>query len=191
MQVCYPSTPAQFFHVLRRQMRRNFRRPLVLMTPKSLLRHPLAKSGLEEFTGGGFREVIDDPKADANKVRRVLLCSGKVYYDFYYDAMAEKPGPRAVPDDIAIVRVEQLYPFPDEALQSLKRKYRKVREWVWAQEEPQNMGPWRSIRHRLEESAAGVPLRFVGRTWRASPSEGYPTAHSVEQDRIARAALTV
>jgi 2-oxoglutarate dehydrogenase E1 component len=116
-------------------------------------------------------------------MRRLVLCTGKVYYDIAgHEARASAPS-------VAIARVEQLYPFPTQALRQLIASYPALDEIVWAQEEPQNMGAWRSIRHRLEEAAAGVPLRFVGRPWRASPSEGYPTAHLVEQDRIARAAL--
>src|SRR5262249_14180461 len=131
-----------------------------------------------------FRAVLDDPRADHEAARRLVLCSGKVYYDL---AGHEERAGRA---DVVIARIEQLYPFPVAALAELIEAYRGLTEVVWAQEEPQNMGAYRSIRHRLEDALPrGVPLRFVGRPWRASPSEGYPTAHLKEQDRIARAVL--
>jgi 2-oxoglutarate dehydrogenase E1 component len=187
IQVCYPTTPAQYFHMVRRQMKRSFRTPLVVMTPKSLLRHPLAKSGLEEFTGPPFRELLDDGKADPNKVRRVLLCSGKLYYDFYYDSLSDKAGPRTVPDDVAIVRLEQLYPFPDEPVEMLKRKYRKAREWVWAQEEPQNMGAWSFVEPRFR--GLEIPLEYIGRDASPSPATGSYKIHKREQKELVEFAL--
>jgi len=118
------------------------------------------------------------------QVSRLVLCSGKVYYDGVgHEGRAEARG-------VAVARLEQLYPFPVDAAAELVRGYPNLREIVWVQEEPQNMGPWRAIRHRLEDAAGGVPLRYVGRPWRASPSEGYPTAHRREQDRIAREAFS-
>ena len=144
-----------------------------------------ATSRLHELATGGFRPVIDEQRDERQSVRRLVLCSGKIYYDIVGHEL--RP---AATDSVAVARIEQLYPFPKEATASLVASYPSLQEVVWAQEEPQNMGPWRSIRHRLEEASAGVPLRFVGRPWRASPSEGYPTAHLIEQDRIARAALT-
>ena len=136
---------------------------------------------------GSFQPVLDDPTLPGPRedVTRLVLCSGKVYYDIVGHEDHEGAS------SVAVARLEQLYPFPVEQAAQLVRGYPNLREVVWAQEEPQNMGPWRSIRHRLEEAAAGGPLRFVGRPWRASPSEGYPTAHGIEQDRIARAALTL
>ncbi len=129
--------------------------------------------------------MLDDARADRDGVRRLVLCSGKVYYDVVgHQAHADAGA-------VAVARIEQLYPFPSQETAALIASYPALDEVVWVQEEPQNMGPWRSIRHRLEEAAAGVRLRFIGRPWRASPSEGYPTAHLVEQDRIARDALTV
>ncbi|MFL5341470.1 MAG: 2-oxoglutarate dehydrogenase E1 component, partial [Gemmataceae bacterium] len=189
IQVCDPTTPAQYFHMLRRQVRRSFRLPLIVMTPKSLLRHALAKSALEEFTTGHFREVIDDPKADPNQVRRVLLCSGKLYYDFYLDPFENDPKKqmRAVPPDAAIVRIEQLYPFPDEALQQIRRKYRKATEWVWAQEEPQNMGAWTFIEPRLR--ALEISAEFVGRDASASTATGSHRIHKREQTELVEVAL--
>jgi 2-oxoglutarate dehydrogenase E1 component len=177
------TTAAQYFHLLRRQALDANARPLVVMTPKGLLRLKEAASTLADLTDGTFKPVIDDGSADKPAVRRLVLCAGKIYYDLLgHEARADAP-------DVAVARVEQLYPFPSDAVRALISSYPSLEEVVWAQEEPQNMGPWRSIRHRLEEASAHVTLRYVGRTWRASPSEGYPTAHGIEQDRIARAAL--
>jgi 2-oxoglutarate dehydrogenase E1 component len=186
LRVANCTTAAQYFHLLRRQALDATARPLVVVTPKGLLRLKEATSGLADLTDGSFRPVIDDARADRSAVRRLVLCSGKVYYDIVgHEARA------ASQETVAVARIEQLYPFPTEAAAALVASYPALDEIVWAQEEPQNMGPWRSIRHRLEEAAAGVRLRYLGRTWRASPSEGYPTAHLIEQDRIARDALTV
>jgi 2-oxoglutarate dehydrogenase E1 component len=179
------TTSAQYFHLLRRQALDATARPLVVVTPKGLLRLKEATSALPDLTSGSFRPVLDDDGADKNAVRRLVLCSGKVYYDIVgHEARASSIG------QVAVARIEQLYPFPTKAAAALIGSYPSLDEVAWAQEEPQNMGPWRSIRHRLEESAAGRRLRYIGRPWRASPSEGYPTAHLIEQDRIARAALT-
>jgi 2-oxoglutarate dehydrogenase E1 component len=176
------TTAAQYFHLLRRQALDPTARPLVVMTPKGLLRLKEASSTLADLADGSFRAVLDDPTADKDAVRRLVLCAGKVYYDLVgHEAHTG--------DQVAVARIEQLYPFPTEAAAALVASYPHLLEVVWAQEEPQNMGPWRSIRHRLEEAAAGRPLRYIGRPWRASPSEGYPTAHLIEQDRIARTAL--
>jgi len=178
------TTAAQFFHLLRRQALDPAGRPLVVMTPKGLLRLKHATSSLADLAEGEFRQVIDDAEADREHVTRLVLCSGKVYYDIVGHEQ------RANASQVAVARLEQLYPFPVEAATGLVASYPALDEIVWAQEEPQNMGAWRSIRHRLEEAASGrAPVRFVGRPWRASPSEGYPTAHLREQDRIVRAAL--
>ncbi len=177
------TTAAQYFHLLRRQALDANARPLVVMTPKGLLRLKDASSTLADLADGSFQPVIDDADADKPNVRRLVLCAGKIYYD-----LLGHPS-RAKAQGIAVARVEQLYPFPTDAVRALISSYPALDEVVWAQEEPQNMGPWRSIRHRLEETSAEVRLRYVGRPWRASPSEGYPTAHGIEQDRIARAAL--
>jgi 2-oxoglutarate dehydrogenase E1 component len=189
IQVCYPTTPAQYFHMLRRQMRRKFRKPLVVMTPKSLLRHPLCRSGLEEFTTGAFRELIDDPNANPERVRRVVMCSGKLYYDFYFDSSERDPvkANRLIPSEVAIVRVEQLYPFPEEAVAQLKRRYRKASEWVWAQEEPQNMGAWSFIEPRLR--AHDIQAEYVGRDASASPATGSYKIHVREQREIIDVAI--
>jgi 2-oxoglutarate dehydrogenase E1 component len=181
------TTAAQYFHLLRRQALDATARPLIVMTPKGLLRLKAASSSRDELAGGGFRPVLDDPDADHERVRRLVLCSGKVYYDVVgHEA-------RAAAEDVAVARLEQLYPFPVESLSALLAAYPRLEQIVWAQEEPQNMGAWRSIRHRLDDVARGTGrvggVGFVGRPWRASPSEGYPTAHAREQDRIVREAL--
>jgi 2-oxoglutarate dehydrogenase complex dehydrogenase (E1) component-like enzyme len=187
VRIVNPSTAAQYFHVLRRQALHPKGRPLVLLTPKGLLRLKEATSRLEELANGGFKPLLDDPRRDSEEKRetgRLILCSGKVYYDIVgHEASGESEG-------VAVARLEQLYPFPVAAYDELLSRYPSLTEVVWTQEEPQNMGAWRAIRHRLEEGLpAEVDLRYVGRPWRASPSEGYPTAHLLEQDRIAREAL--
>ena len=181
------TTAAQHFHLLRRQALDPAARPLVVMTPKGLLRLRQSLATLDELSEGAYQQVIDDTTVDHADVRRLVLCSGKVYYDIAgHESRAEQR-------DVAVARIEQLYPFPVDAAAELVRGYPALDEVVWAQEEPQNMGAWRAIRHRLEEAAgvANVPVRFVGRPWRASPSEGYPTAHLREQDRIVREALSL
>jgi 2-oxoglutarate dehydrogenase complex dehydrogenase (E1) component-like enzyme len=182
IRVANCSTSAQYFHLVRDQALAPLGRPLVVMTPKGLLRLKQASSTLTELADGSFQPVIDDPSASRAEVTRLVLCSGKVYYDIV--GHEERANARHV----TVARLEQLYPFPVAAYTELVRSYPSVREVVWAQEEPQNMGAWRTIRHRLE--AAGMPLRYVGRPWRASTAEGYPTAHLVEQDRIVRTALS-
>jgi 2-oxoglutarate dehydrogenase E1 component len=178
------TTSAQYFHLLRRQALDATARPLVIFTPKGLLRLKQAGSALDELAQGEFHALLDDRAAEHESVTRLVLCQGKVYYDI----VGHEDRARAT--SVAVARLEQLYPFPVEQAAALVRAYPNVREIVWAQEEPQNMGAWRAIRHRLEEAKPeGVPLLYVGRPWRASPSEGYPTAHLREQDRIVRAAL--
>jgi 2-oxoglutarate dehydrogenase E1 component len=179
------TTAAQYFHLLRRQALDATARPLVAMTPKGLLRLKQASSTLADLAAGEFRPLLDDAHADRDAVERLVLCQGKVYYDI---AGHEE---RAAAGRVAVARLEQLYPFPVQEARALIGGYPNLRELVWAQEEPQNMGAWRAIRHRLEEAKPdGVSLAYVGRPWRASPSEGYPTAHLREQDRIVRAALS-
>jgi 2-oxoglutarate dehydrogenase E1 component len=185
IRVANCSTSGQYFHLLRRQALDAAGRPLVVMTPKGLLRLKQASSTLDDLSEGSFKPVIDDPDADREAVSRLVVCSGKIYYDI----VGHEERPKA--PHVAVARLEQLYPFPVEAYGQLIASYPNLREVVWAQEEPQNMGAWRTIRHRLEEPLreGGIPLSFTGRPWRASPSEGYPTAHLREQDRIVRAAL--
>jgi 2-oxoglutarate dehydrogenase E1 component len=184
VRVATPSTAAQYFHLLRRQALDARPRPLVAMTPKGLLRLKESSARLEELAAGSFAPVLDDARADHERVRRLVFCSGKVFYDI------EGHEAWGTGDTAAVVRLEQLYPFPARAVSEVIAAYPNLAEMVWAQEEPLNMGAYRSIRHRLEDALpAAVPLRYVGRPWRASPSEGYPTAHLAEQDRIAREAI--
>jgi 2-oxoglutarate dehydrogenase E1 component len=178
------TTSAQYFHLLRRQALDPIPRPLVVMTPKGLLRLKSASSTLRELAGGSFRPILDADVPDKSAIRRLVFCSGKVYYDIVGHQAAQGA------DSVAVARIEQLYPFPVEAARAILGSYPALDQVVWAQEEPQNMGAWRTIRHRLEEAAAGVPVRYVGRPWRASTAEGYPTAHALEQERIAVAALS-
>ena len=186
IRVANCSTSAQYFHLLRRQALDPVGRPLVVMTPKGLLRLKEAASSREELAEGKFQPVIDDTDANRDEVTRLVVCSGKVYYDLV--GHEERPKARHV----AVARLEQLYPFPVDSYARLVHSYPSLRGVVWVQEEPQNMGAWRTIRHRLEDPLRHlrIPLSYTGRPWRASTAEGYPTAHFVQQDRIAREALT-
>jgi len=188
IRVANCTTAAQFFHLLRRQALDATARPLVVMTPKGLLRLRQATSTAEELSAGSFQAVIDEPgPRERGTIRRLVVCSGKIYYDLAGHDV------RGLASTVALVRIELLYPFPVDALARVVESYPGLREIVWAQEEPQNMGAWRSLRHRLEEAAANAEfverVDYVGRPWRASPSEGYPTLHQREQDRIVREAL--
>ena len=185
MQVCVPTTPAQMFHMLRRQMLRDTRKPLIVMTPKSLLRHKLAVSTLDELANGSFQLAIPDSTAkDAKRVRRVVLCSGKVYYDLIDDA-----GKRGV-DDVAIVRVEQLYPFPRVDVGAELAKYPAAKEVIWCQEEPMNQGAWYQIRHHLQAvTGAGHALAYAGRARSPAPACGHLSTHVVEQAALVEQAL--
>lgn len=185
IQVVNASSPAQYFHLLRRQVRRDFRKPLVVMTPKSLLRHKLAVSPVEQLATGRFYEVLDDATTEPERVRRVLLCSGKVYYDLI--AKREEAGKTR---DVAIVRLEQFYPWPADALREALGRYRSAREWVWVQEESQNMGGWLFVSHRLQE-LMGTPFQYVGRDASASPATGLHHVHDREQAELAEAAIGV
>jgi 2-oxoglutarate dehydrogenase E1 component len=162
-------------------MKRAFRKPLVLMTPKSLLRHKKAASPVEELTTGHFLEVLDDPLAEPERVRRVVLCSGKVYYD-----LAERQA-EDERRETALVRVEQFYPFPEELLKQALGRYRRAKEWVWAQEESQNMGGWTFVEPRLR--ALGYAAEYVGRDASASPATGSLRVHQREQKELVEAAL--
>jgi len=186
MSVCVPSTPAQMFHMLRRQMLRSFRKPLIVMTPKSLLRHELSVSSLAELQLGGFQHLIDEVDAvDPATVRRVVLSSGKVYFDLLKARRA------AAQTDVALVRLEQLYPFPEEEYAALLQRYPQAREVVWCQEEPQNQGAWYQIRHQLERPLAGKrELLYSGRAPAAAPATGIAKVHDAEQAAIVRAALS-
>ena len=186
MQVCVPSTPAQLFHMLRRQVMRPYRKPLVVMSPKSLLRHKLSVSSLNDLTHGSFHVVI--PEIDelrTDRVRRVIFCSGKVYYDLLEARRADKNI-----DDIAIVRIEQLYPFPHEEYAEIIKRYVQALDIVWCQEEPQNQGAWYEIRHRLQEPLTQHHnLRYVGRAASASPAAGYAQLHKQQQVILIQEAL--
>jgi 2-oxoglutarate dehydrogenase E1 component len=182
IQVVNATTPAQYFHLLRRQVRRNFRKPLIVMTPKSLLRHKLAVSPLEQFVSGRFHDVLDDT-VDADRVRRVLVCSGKVYYDLV--AKREEEGKTR---EIAIVRLEQFYPWPAVELKAALGRYRAARDWIWVQEESQNMGGWTFVAPRLQE-LMGFGFQYVGRDASASPATGSHKVHDREQAELVEAAM--
>ncbi|WP_192457212.1 2-oxoglutarate dehydrogenase E1 component [Musicola keenii] len=187
MQVCVPSTPAQVYHMLRRQALRGMRRPLVVMSPKSLLRHPLAVSSLNELAHGQFQPAIGeiddlDPKA----VKRVVLCSGKVYYDLLEQRRKNEQ------KDVAIVRIEQLYPFPHQAVQAALEPFAHVHDFVWCQEEPLNQGAWYCSQHHFREVIPfGASLRYAGRPASASPAVGYMSVHQEQQKNLVNDALNV
>jgi 2-oxoglutarate dehydrogenase E1 component len=187
MQVCYPSTPAQYFHLLRRQVKQDIVRPLVVMTPKSLLRLPAATSTIDELTNGGFQPVIDDVRVtNRAAVTRVVLCSGKVYYDLDA-ARSETPKP-----NVAVVRLEQFYPTPTEALKTIFSSYPNARQIIWAQEEPKNMGGWTFMEDRLRDlKPETATLRYVGRNASASPATGSYSIHELEQKSIVENALNI
>jgi 2-oxoglutarate dehydrogenase E1 component len=188
MQVAVPTTPAQYFHMLRRQIERPFRKPLILMMPKSLLRKADAASSIADFTERGLQLVIDDPElaADkrAEKVRRVILCSGKVYYTL--EAARKEKGRH----DVALVRVEQLYPFPETQIRRIVERYRKAGEIFWAQEEPQNRGAWSFIHPRLREMFPDRLVEYRGREASASPATGSQKMHALEESEFVEDALT-
>ncbi len=190
MQVCVPTTPAQVYHMLRRQVIRPLRKPLVVLSPKSLLRHPLAISTLEELAEGSFQTVIGeiDP-IEAKKVERVVLCSGKVYYDLLAKRRAEKR------DDIAIVRIEQLYPFPEDDLAEALAPYKNLKHIVWCQEEPMNQGAWYCSQHHMRRVASAhkkeLFLQYAGRDASAAPACGYASMHAEQQEKLLNDAFTV
>jgi 2-oxoglutarate dehydrogenase E1 component len=180
MQVVQPTTASQIFHILRRQMVRNLRKPLIILTPKSLLRNKDATSPLAEFTKGSFQTVIPDAKElKADKVKRVIACSGKVYYD-----LAKKREEKGT-DDVAIIRVEQLYPFPHKAFSGELKKYPNLVDVVWCQDEPQNQGAWFFVQHYIHENMAeGQKLGYSGRAASASPAVGYSHLHQEQQKAL-------
>lgn len=174
MQITNITTPANFFHALRRQVKRDFRTPLVVFTPKSLLRHPKCVSTIDDLSQNGFREVIDDDNVDSEKVLRVVFCTGKIYFDLlerkeHFDAR-----------DIALVRLEQLYPFPAKQVGKVLQKYSNAIQWLWVQEEPQNMGAWKFIR----DNFVNVPIQLVSRQPSGSPAVGLSKIHNQEQQEI-------
>ena len=187
LQVCYPTTPAQYFHLLRRQTLQEVVRPLIVMTPKSLLRLPAASSTVEELTSGGFQPVIDDAAAgDPTAVTRIVLCSGKVFYDLQAGRDAVSASPEAAGGhNVALVRIEQFYPFPTEAVKRVLAKYTNAKQVVWTQEEPQNMGGWSFVEPRLRRLLGDdATLRYVGRSPSASPATGSYAIHELEQKDI-------
>jgi 2-oxoglutarate dehydrogenase E1 component len=185
MQVVQPTTASQIFHLLRRQMLRPLRKPLIIMTPKSLLRNKDATSPLAEFTKGGFQTVIPENKPlDAKKVKRLVVCSGKVYYDLV------KKREEMRRDDTAIIRVEQLYPFPHKAFAAEVKKYPNVTEMVWCQDEPQNQGAWFFVQHYIHENMLdGQKLGYSGRAASASPAAGYAHLHQDQQKALVEGAF--
>ena len=187
MQVCVPSTPAQMFHMLRRQQVRKFRKPLVVMTPKSLLRHKNSVSAVAELSNGCFQPIIPEVESiDRSKTRRVVFCSGKVYFDLI--EAREVHGIK----DIALVRIEQLYPFPIAQYGEIVEEYRHVEEIVWCQEEPQNQGAWYQVKHRLQEPLAdNQQLYYAGRTSAAAPASGIFKVHLQQQQALVEAALDI
>lgn len=189
MQICVPSTPAQVYHMLRRQAIRPTRKPLIAMTPKSLLRHKLAVSTVDELCDGQFQLVIGETETlQTKKVKRVVLCSGKVFYDLW-EARAEQEL-----DNVAILRIEQLYPFPDEELLQELSGFAKAEQVIWCQEEPINQGAWFSIQHRIRRVVKRldkVPsLHYAGREAFAAPAVGYASVHNEQQQQLVQTALT-
>ena len=185
MQVCIPTTPAQMFHLLRRQMLRPCRKPLVVMTPKSLLRHPVAISPLDDLSDGGFRTVIPelDPLND-EEIKRVIMCSGKVYYDLLEQRRKEER------TDTAIIRIEQLYPFPQEALRDQLDRYMKATDFIWCQEEPKNQGAWYTSQHHMRALLdQNSYLEYAGRPMSAAPAVGYHALHVAQLRALVREAL--
>ena len=180
MDVCYPTTPAQIYHLLRRQMHRAVRRPLVVMTPKSILRHKLAISSFDELAKGSFQKILpSEIEQEDRDVKRVLLCSGKIYYELYEFAQKNQI------TGVAIVRLEQLYPFAHDELSSYLNQFSNLQEVFWVQEEPRNQGAWHPQRHNmLKALPSGVPLDYAGRADSAAPACGYPALHKQEQSKL-------
>lgn len=187
IQVCIPSTPAQVYHMLRRQAIRKMRRPLVAITPKSLLRHPLAISSLEELTEGTFQNAIGEIDAiEPSQVKRVVMCSGKVFYDLIEERR------KKAQTDVAIIRIEQLYPFPYEEVAKILEPYAHVTDFVWCQEEPQNQGAWYCSKHNFEYVIPeGAKLSYAGRPASAAPAVGYALLHNKQQRELIEQALTL
>ncbi|MFB9068668.1 2-oxoglutarate dehydrogenase E1 component [Pseudofulvimonas gallinarii] len=189
MQVCTPTTPAQMFHMLRRQMKRPARKPLIVMTPKSMLRHKLSVSTMDDLAQGEFQRLIPDSTAgDAKKVKRVVVCAGKVYYDLLEEAT------RRGLTDVALVRVEQLYPFPRDLLNAELSRFAQAKDVVWCQEEPMNQGAWYQIRHHLEyclgETLPKAKLHYAGRSRSPAPACGHLSTHVAEQQGLVDQALS-
>ena len=174
MQIVNTTTPAQQFHIIRRQLKRDFRKPLICFTPKKLLRYPTCVSKLKDFTSASFQEILDDTNIDVKNVKRLAFCTGKVYYDLI--ERREKEGV----NDIAFVRIEQLYPFPQKQVDAILKKYNKASNYLWIQEEPENAGAWRHIEHTMKK----VDLAYIGRDEAASPATGFSKRHAAENEEI-------
>jgi 2-oxoglutarate dehydrogenase E1 component len=183
IQVCNLSTPAQYFHVLRRQVKRDFRKPLIIAAPKSLLRHKEAISRRADFTEGGFREILADPNPP-EKAERVVLCSGKIYYE-----LAAHRREHGI-DGSALIRLEQIYPFHGKMLSSVIGQHPKATSFVWCQEEPSNMGAWRFLRPQLEETTGGA-WKYAGRDAGASTAVGSLALHKIEQNALIEEAFSL
>jgi 2-oxoglutarate dehydrogenase E1 component len=186
-QVCVPSTPAQVFNMLRRQAHRPMRKPLIVMSPKSLLRHPLAVSSIEELAEGVFHNVIDEiDDINPSDVKRVVMCSGKVYYDLLEQRRKNEQ------TDVAIIRVEQLYPFPQAEFGQIMSKFKHVKDWIWCQEEPQNQGAWYCSQHHFWSALPkAASLTYAGRKASASPAVGYISVHNQQQKDLVDDALII
>lgn len=174
MQVVYPTTPANFFHLLRRQLKRDFRKPLIVLTPKSLLRHPECVSAIDQFTQGGFKEIIDDAEVNHKKVKKVIFCSGKVYYDLIAKRRELNN------EDVALVRLEQIFPLPKKQIMEIVAKYQYAEKFIWLQEEPYNMGAWTYMHIALPE----IPLKCIARPASGSPATGSSAFHLIRQNKI-------
>lgn len=185
IQVCYPTTPAQIFHLLRRQLIRPYRKPLIVMSPKSLLRHKLAISTLEDLTHGQFFPVIgEQDNIDPKKVTRLVFCAGKVYYDLLETRREDDL------KTVAIARLEQLYPFPAELFKAEVAKYKNLKEFVWCQEEPQNQGAWYQSKHHFTDNLESpIKVSYAGREASASPAVGHFHVHIEQQKAVVHSAL--
>ncbi len=189
MQVCVPSTPAQIYHLLRRQAVRPLRKPLVVMSPKSLLRHKKAVSTLEDLAQGIFHTVLDDTgELDPSQVKRVVMCSGKVYYDL----LEKREGDNLT--DTALIRIEQLYPFPEQRLQEVLEGYPNLETLVWCQEEPLNQGAWYCSQHhmyRVARQVGSLQVHYAGRDMAAAPAAGSMALHVEQQQRLVQDAFEI
>jgi 2-oxoglutarate dehydrogenase E1 component len=186
MQVCVPTTPGQIFHLLRRQALRKFRKPLIVMSPKSLLRHKLAVSTLEDLTNGNFLSVIpEQDEIDPNQVIRLIMCAGKVYYDLLEARRNDEL------NHVAIIRIEQLYPFPIDLYKAEIDKYPNLMHIIWCQEEPKNQGAWYQTKHHFyyENINKGITIFYAGRPASAAPAVGNHTVHIEQQNAVINAAL--
>lgn len=192
MIVCNLSTPANYFHALRRQVKRDLKKPLILMTPKSLLRHPMAVSTPEELTEGAFQCVIP-AEVDPAGAERLIFCGGKVYYDLLKAVQQDE----TKKDKIAIARLEQFYPFPEAEVRAEMERYQGAKDVLWVQEEPANMGAWMFARYRFDDLLEAIHghckqrIKYVGRPASASPATGSAKVHQLEQDKILREATTL